>query len=221
MPQPKITYKYLLRFKKNSTAVWISHLDMVRTFQRIFMRAGVQLVFSEGFNPHPRIVFAVPLPLGASSECELLEFRLYDPQSEEKLLVALRDAAPIGIEIISVERSERKFTDIKFASYEFTLDKYDENFSAIVEGFMAQTEIIVNRKTKSGFKDKDIRGSIACAKVSDGKLFAVLSVDADSFLGPEPFISALSSYFADNGAELSVSSVVRTSMLTENQIDEF
>ena len=221
MSQPKITYKYLLRFKKNSTAVWISHLDMVRTFQRIFMRAGVELVFSEGFNPHPRIVFAVPLPLGASSECELLEFRLYEERDEGELLREIKAVAPIGIEIISVEKSDRKFTDIKFASYEFTLSGCDERLADIVDGFVSLPEIIVNRKTKSGFKDKDIRGSFASATITDGKLFAVLSVDADSFLGPEPFISALQTYATENGAELNVASVSRLKMLCENQIDEF
>lgn len=221
MSQPKITYKYLLRFKKNSTAVWISHLDMVRTFQRIFMRAGIDLVFSEGFNPHPRIVFAVPLPLGASSECELLEFRLYQPENEKKLLDSLRASAPIGIDITSVERSERKFTDIKFASYEFSVDGDSEKLSSVVRSFMEQEEIIVNRKTKSGFKDKDIRCSIASAEIVDGKLLCILSVDADSFLGPEPFISALQAYAEQHGAAFSVGSVCRTKMLTENLIDEF
>ncbi|MBQ2733406.1 MAG: DUF2344 domain-containing protein, partial [Clostridia bacterium] len=143
MSQPKVTFKYYLRFKKFGTAVWISHLDMVRTFQRIFMRAGVNIVFSEGFNPHPKMVFAVPLPLGASSECELLEFRLEEQRDPDCILERLKAVTPVGIEIFSVELAERKFTDICFASYViFFSDDVIPTLGTVVEHFNARPDAI-------------------------------------------------------------------------------
>ena len=56
--------KMRLRFEKTGRAIYISHLDMMRTMQRVFARAGLELKYSEGFNPHPQISIALPLSVG-------------------------------------------------------------------------------------------------------------------------------------------------------------
>ena len=68
--------KLRLRFAKQGRAVYISHLDLMHTMQRAFSRAGYELKYSEGFNPHPQISIALPLSVGASSLCEILDFKL-------------------------------------------------------------------------------------------------------------------------------------------------
>ena len=70
--------KLRLRFKKTGRAVYISHLDLMHTMQRAFSRAGYELRYSEGFNPHPQISIALPLSVGAGSVCEIMDFRLKD-----------------------------------------------------------------------------------------------------------------------------------------------
>ena len=68
--------KLRLRFTKTGRAVYISHLDLMHTMQRAFSRAGYELKYSEGFNPHPQISIALPLSVGAASLCEIMDFRL-------------------------------------------------------------------------------------------------------------------------------------------------
>lgn len=219
MSQPKVTFKYYLRFKKHGTAVWISHLDMVRTFSRIFMRAGISIVFSEGFNPHPKIVFAVPLPLGASSDCELLEFRLEEERSPSYLQQRLSAVCPAGIEIVSVEYAERKFTDIQFASYDFAFDPtVTDHLGSVVREFNSLDEILVVKKTKSGDKEKDIKPSVGSVELTDFGIRAVLSVNSEQFLGPELFMTALNKTADKLGlAPFAPASVRRTAMLLKDQ----
>ncbi len=223
MSQPKVTFKYYLRFKKFGTAVWISHLDMVRTFQRIFMRAGISIVFSEGFNPHPKMVFAVPLPLGASSECELLEFRLEEERDPSYILQRLKAVCPAGIEIFSVELAERKFTDICYASYDIFFDAdVIPALGTVVEHFIARPDAVVLKKTKSGEKEKDIKPSVGKVEATDFGIRAVLSVDSENFLGPELFMTALNQSAEALGmARISPASLNRTSMLLKNMTTRF
>ena len=68
--------KLRLRFEKTGRAVYISHLDLMATMQRAFARAGLELKYSEGFNPHPLISILLPLSVGTASRCELMDFRL-------------------------------------------------------------------------------------------------------------------------------------------------
>ena len=63
-------------FQKTGNAVYTSHLDLMRVFQRAFKRAGLSLTHSQGFNPRPSVSIALPLSLGVSSRCELLDFDL-------------------------------------------------------------------------------------------------------------------------------------------------
>jgi radical SAM-linked protein len=73
-----------LRFSRGARLKYISHLDLIRLWHRAFRRAGLELAYSEGFNPHPRIQIAAPLPLGVTGESELMDVvfaRAYMPQS--------------------------------------------------------------------------------------------------------------------------------------------
>ena len=65
-----------LLFEKRGNAVWISHLDLMRVFQRAFKRAGLPLTHTQGFNPRPSVSIALPLSVGIESGCELLDFDL-------------------------------------------------------------------------------------------------------------------------------------------------
>ena len=63
-------------FEKTGDAVWMSHLDLMRLFQRAFQRAGLPLTHTQGFNPRPSVSIAMPLSVGVQSVCELLDFDL-------------------------------------------------------------------------------------------------------------------------------------------------
>jgi radical SAM-linked protein len=62
-----------IKFSRGEEIKFISHLDIVRLWQRAFSRAGIEIAYSTGFTPHPRIALAAPLPLGVTSESELMD----------------------------------------------------------------------------------------------------------------------------------------------------
>ena len=68
-------YKYTIVFSKTGLVKYISHLDMLRLFKRAFRRAGIELAYSQGFNPHPKMGFAQPLSLGYEAEAEYWSWR--------------------------------------------------------------------------------------------------------------------------------------------------
>ena len=91
--------KLRLRFEKTGRAVYISHLDLMATMQRAFARAGLELKYSEGFNPHPLISILLPLSVGTASVCELMDFRLREDTELGTLPERLTAALPEGIRV--------------------------------------------------------------------------------------------------------------------------
>lgn len=91
-------------FAKTEPMRFTSHLDLYRAWERLLRRAGVELVFSQGYNPRPKLQLAAPLPLGITSQCEIIDFWLVKQQSElPQLRSKLLDEQPPGIEIQVLE----------------------------------------------------------------------------------------------------------------------
>ena len=74
-----------IKFSKKGDLVYISHLDLAKTMQRICVRSGINIWYSEGFNPQPKLVFAVPLPVGVESDTEFLDIRITKPMEHEEI----------------------------------------------------------------------------------------------------------------------------------------
>ncbi len=92
--------KLRLIFIKEGRAVYISHLDLLRTFQRVFLRQGLVLRHSQGFHPHPILSFALPLPVGQSSACEVLDFEVVEDMDGKGLPESLNRFMPEGIRAV-------------------------------------------------------------------------------------------------------------------------
>ncbi len=116
--------KLRLRFAKRGRAVYISHLDLMRTMQRAFLRAGYALKYSEGFNPHPVISILLPLGVGCASDCELMDFSLTEPAELSLLPERLTAAMPEGIEALEAYPGGRKGRELKWLKLAGTLE-YD------------------------------------------------------------------------------------------------
>ncbi|MGM9605998.1 MAG: TIGR03936 family radical SAM-associated protein [Oscillospiraceae bacterium] len=113
-----------LLFSKTGRAKYISHLDLMRTFQRAFQRADLTIKHTEGFNPHPFISILLPLPLGFSSQCEILEFQLLDDISPDEVPARLNAALPEGIVVETCYEGGRKAKELALVDYHLTLE-YD------------------------------------------------------------------------------------------------
>ena len=195
------------RFEKTGPIRFISHLDLTRAFHRAFSRAAIPLKFSEGFSPHPKFSFALPLSVGTESLAELADFTLkagYETSAEE-IRVALQAQMPDGIRILSVEEQNGKFSDIAFAEYQVHLPKADPTLCPVLQEAL-NGQVVVQKKNKKGkWVEKDISQGIFKIHFAEQNggigIYACLSASGENYLKPETVLEAL----AARRAELDVS----------------
>ncbi len=151
-----------LVFSKSKRACYISHLDLMRTFQRAFNRAGVEIRHTEGFNPHPFVSIAMPLSLGFSSQCEILEFGLVAGATAESLPGQMTAVMPEGIQILRCYQSDIKLKHIIYVDYQVTMSYHQGVPTGAVEAwgeFLKRESHVIQKKSKkarSGVVSLDI-----------------------------------------------------------------
>lgn len=186
-----------LRFSKTGRAVYISHLDLMRTMQRAFQRAEIGLKYSEGFNPHAQMSIALPLSVGAGSLCEVMDFRLREYISPSEMVFRLNRSLPEGIKALEIYEWESKAKNIKWLDIDGIFEYDERNYEDMATGlmdFFARESIVIQRKTKSGMGESDIAPAIrsimfgACANGVEVK--AVVSAQEPT-LNPEHLVTAL------------------------------
>ena len=157
-------------FEKKGNAVWISHLDLMRLFQRAFKRAGLPLTHTQGFNPRPSVSIALPLSVGVESCCELLDFDLDGDKVANRIVRGkLNDYLVPGIRVIKVYDNGQKIKHLALLDTIVTLE-YDNGVPADgaekLRSFFQQDEILVEKKTKSGgIQDQNIVSMIKSLEV--------------------------------------------------------
>ena len=149
-----------LLFEKTGNAIYISHLDLMRLFQRAFKRAGLALKHTQGFNPRPSVSIALPLSLGVESCCELLDFDLDgEPVANEEILARLNRALVEGVKVLSVYDEGAKIKHLAFLECNVDLE-YDGGISpeAIdqIRGLFNREEVVVEKKGKNGITQQNI-----------------------------------------------------------------
>lgn len=95
-----------LTFAKGEAVKYISHLDLARTWERVFRRVGLPLAYSQGYNPRPRFQIAAALPVGVTGGVELLDAWLLEPWSSEEAFSQLHPALPPGLDVSQVDEVE-------------------------------------------------------------------------------------------------------------------
>lgn len=151
-----------LLFSKTGRARYISHLDLMRTFQRAFFRAGIPIKHTEGFNPHAFVSIALPLSVGFSSECEILEFGLLEGVGEQEVPARMNAALPEGITIHSCYQAQRPIKELTHLHYVITLD-YEtgtpDGAETALKQMLGRESLVVTKKSKkakSGFTQVDL-----------------------------------------------------------------
>lgn len=138
-------------FSKSDNARYISHLDLMRTFQRAFQRAGIPIRHTEGFNPHAFVSIALPLSVGFSSRCEILEFGLLDGVSKREVPKRLNKALPAGITVHKCYDAERKVKELRYVNYIVTME-YESGLPSgaetAVQNLLGQDSLVVKKKSK-------------------------------------------------------------------------
>lgn len=148
-------------FEKKGNAVWISHLDLMRLFQRAFKRAGLPLTHTQGFNPRPSVSIALPLSVGVESSCELLDFELEGDKAANRIVRGkLNDYLVPGIRVIKVYDNMQKLKHLALLDTIVTME-YDHGVptGAVnqIQELFGREEVLVKKKTKTnGIQDQNI-----------------------------------------------------------------
>ncbi|MCR5473975.1 MAG: TIGR03936 family radical SAM-associated protein [Lachnospiraceae bacterium] len=187
-----------IRFSKTGALVYIGHLDVMRYFQKLLKRAGIDVAYSEGFSPHQLLSFTPPLPLGMESFGEYADVRLTGSVSSHEALSRLKAQSVPEIDIMSFkmlpEGTENAMAAVRSAEYEVRLpDNMTKATAAAIEDFMGRVCVNVIKKTKKSEKEVNIRPlvhSLTFDKIK-GSINMVISSGSTDNLKPELVLSAL------------------------------
>ena len=149
-----------LLFEKTGNAVWISHLDLMRLFQRAFQRAGLPLTHTHGFNPRPSVSIALPMSVGVESGCELLDFALDGtPVPCVEIRDRLNAALVPGVRILDVYEDGSKLKNLAWLDCCLTLE-YDSGVPSDAAeklgALFSRPSLSVEKKGKNGVSEQDI-----------------------------------------------------------------
>ncbi len=159
-----------LLFEKTGKAVWISHLDIMRVFQRGFKRAGLPLTHTQGYNPRPSVSIALPLSVGVHSRCELLDFDLERSVDCAQIKVLLNNALIEGVRVLDVYNGMGKLRALALMDCTLQLT-YDagvpENAAQMLRELFNRPSLIVEKKGKKGITQQDIIPLISAITIED------------------------------------------------------
>ena len=116
--------KLRLLFIKEGPAAYISHLDLLRTVQRAFPRTELDIKHSNGYHPHPIISIVLPLPVGQSSRCELLDFEVTQDTDGSGIAEKLNEGMPEGLRVLACYEAKRPVRELAALQAEVTFE-YD------------------------------------------------------------------------------------------------
>ncbi|MCX8129343.1 MAG: TIGR03936 family radical SAM-associated protein [Clostridia bacterium] len=164
-----------MKFIRGEEVKFISHLDLMKTFERALRRSGLPIAYSQGFNPHPQMVFGLPLSVGVTSEAEYADFDLSTPVDTGEFIERLNGSLPNGLKILNVKEKNVKdniMASISMARYVILVSPelgWDaETLQGRIKNLLESKEIIVKKEGKKGARDIDIRPMIHSIEV--GKL---------------------------------------------------
>ena len=207
--------KFRIQFTKYGDMKYVSHLDMIRLFTRMFHRAELPIAYSNGSNPHPKMSVLLPLSVGFESSCEYLDAEFENTISMLDCLKKLRAAAPLGMEIpqiAALNETSKKAKEIRYASYTISTDSPIS--AQQIENFLNLTAIVVMKKTKRSEGEADIRPDIMHLLLTDENTFsAIISAGSEANLKPDLLLEAMKTYI--DGFCPQTVSICRTGILTE------
>lgn len=199
-------------FTKKDTAKYISHLDLTRCLIRAFRRTDIPLWYTEGFNPHPHLVFGLSLPLGVEGENEILDIRLDDESyPDERVISELNRVTVPGIEFLKIDAPFQKPLFITSGLYEMIISSNnDENIRNTILEKINSKNIVIHKKTKKG-EIKEINVSehlteLEVLKESDSELHFsfILPAGNDFTINSIQFKDALISDFSPENINWSI-----------------
>ncbi|MDI3480482.1 MAG: hypothetical protein PWQ97_137 [Tepidanaerobacteraceae bacterium] len=198
--------KLRIKFEKAEPVKYISHLDMMRAFERAFRRAKLPLAYSKGFTPHPRLIFSPALSVGVTSSSEYVDVEFYEDIPVQEVLRRLNSCLPEGLKALKASDFEGKFalSEINAALYAVSLagDYPKEYIEAAVKELVNKKEINMEKVTKKGIKKVNIAPMIYNIKVmtkTGGGILLKMTIAAGQreSVSPDMIIKALSIHLSE------------------------
>ncbi len=202
LPEPKyIRFK----FRKVGNLQFISHLDLQKAMAKVFIRAKAPLWYSKGFNPHPKLIFALPLSVGAQGVCEYLDVRVERSIPPLELMEHINAELTEELRFLDAYYPETALEDIYWAEYDFFINTEGANqgLADEIKKLLTGEQVIILKKAKDKykhifFKEIDIAPYIRDVSVSleDGiiKINAKLSASINQthpHINPENIVTML------------------------------
>ena len=164
--------KLRLLFVKEAQASYISHLDLMRTFQRAFPRTELEIKHTQGYHPHPVMSIVLPLPVGQSSDCELLDFEVTQDTDGAGIAGTLNTGMPMGLRVLDCYVATRPVRELAYLRADVELE-YDSGVpSGAVEALrelFARSELVIQKRTKrKDLADVDIAPMIRSVAMTEG-----------------------------------------------------
>jgi len=202
-----------LKFTKGNEVKYISHLDLMRVFQRAIRRTGIPIAYSSGFNPHQEISFGAPLSLGVTSDAEYVDFKLAEPMDVQEIKKSLNNSLPEGIRILEGiklgDSPKSAMSIVTHARYRITVNIENvapDSLSKNIETFTAQENIkVMKEQPKKGFelKEIDIKPMIVSMKLTESRetmyiIDCLLLCGSKANLKPELLLTAFKAFTGYN-----------------------
>lgn len=161
---------YVMEFSVRGPLAYLSHLELMKVFRQSFRRSGLPISFSEGFNPHMKLSFAIAKGVGLESEGELLEIETDYRIDIKEFLDKINHSIPGGIKVKCLKEktiSNKSLSSmLRKAEYllEYGYNLSRDEYRAIISEKLNKSEILMEVKTKKSFGVKDIKEYISCWK---------------------------------------------------------
>lgn len=196
------------KFYRGERVKYISHLDLMLAFERALRRANIPIAYSQGFNPHPQMVFGLPLSVGVTSEAEYADFELSEYLNPEEFTGRLNKSLPEGFRIIEAKVKKTKaniMASIAMASYAVLIAAGAESgFEVLreqVERFMLRPVIMAKKEGKNGIREIDIRPMIHKLELKNAEGCSSLELQAADGLNGKNGIFCLSTLLSAGSVE--------------------
>lgn len=208
-----------LFYTKTGRMKFLSQLDMNRLMTRVIRKSGLPVWYTEGFNQHIYINYAVPLSLGFEGLYEIMDIRLTDDEpAPENIVKQLNSAAPDGIKFLRAAEPVKPTVEIAFAEYELVFPDEGDDIYRDLREFLSQKSVVCLKKDKKGrLKEFDIIPKIRKTEITENGARLILSAGNEGNLNPSLLLSA---FFENTGRE-PVFCEVKRLMLFDRELKPF
>ena len=208
-----------LFYTKTGRMKFLSQLDMNRLMTRVIRKSGLPVWYTEGFNQHIYINYAVPLSLGFEGLYEIMDIRLTDDEpAPENIVKQLNSAAPDGIKFLRAAEPVKPTVEIAFAEYELVFPDEGDDIYRDLREFLSQKSVVCLKKDKKGrLKEFDIIPKIRKTEITENGARLILSAGNEGNLNPSLLLSA----FFENTGRKPAFCTVRRLILFDSELNPF